>query len=137
MTENPEGLEKRRQELCREMGHIGYFRRGSIAENYRKCGKKNCACAKKGHPGHGPQYLWSTTIKGVSHTKQLPLGPELERYLEENENYREFQHLCSELVRVNETICEMRPTRTIEDPDELEGLKKNLRRYCMKRFKRK
>ncbi|MDA3918285.1 MAG: hypothetical protein PF690_15105 [Deltaproteobacteria bacterium] len=37
------------------------FRRGTISVNYRKCGKKNCACAKPGHPSHGPQYLWNTT----------------------------------------------------------------------------
>ena len=54
-------LEAKRRSLHKKLEEIGDFRRGTISVNYRKCGKKNCACAKPGHPGHGPQYLWSTT----------------------------------------------------------------------------
>jgi hypothetical protein len=50
-------LELRRKELFRRMENLGDFRRGTISLNYRKCGKKNCACARKDHPRHGPQYL--------------------------------------------------------------------------------
>ena len=42
-------------ELYRELGQVGDFRRGSLNEVRRKCGKPNCACAAPDHPGHGPQ----------------------------------------------------------------------------------
>ena len=38
------GLERRREELYRELGQVGDFRRGSLNEVRRKCGKPGCAC---------------------------------------------------------------------------------------------
>ncbi len=66
-----ESLEYKRKSLYKKLEGLGDFRRGTISLNYRRCGKKNCACAKQGHPGHGPQYLWNTTIKGKSYAKSL------------------------------------------------------------------
>ena len=78
-----EDLENKRESLYEELSKTGDFRRGIISVNYRKCGKTNCCCSKEGHPGHGPQYLWNTTIKGKSYAKNLKLGPELQKYSEE------------------------------------------------------
>ena len=64
MDKTIESLEKKREYLYGELQETGDFRRGIISVVYRKCGKKNCACAKEGHPGHGPVHLWNTTIKG-------------------------------------------------------------------------
>jgi hypothetical protein len=64
MEETMESLEKKRENLYRDLREVGDFRRGIISVIYRKCGKKYCACAKEGHPGHGPLHLWNTTIKG-------------------------------------------------------------------------
>ncbi len=83
-------LVSEREALLKKLKEIGDFRRGTISVNYRKCGKKNCACVKPGHPGHGPQYLWNTTIKGKSYAKNLKLGPELKKTLEETDNYKVF-----------------------------------------------
>jgi hypothetical protein len=132
-----EGLRKQKRTLFKKLGEIGDFRRGTISVNYRKCGKKNCICAKQGHPGHGPQYLWSTTVKGKSYTKNLRLGPELQKYKEEIDNYHQFQRLCEEIIHINEKICDLQPVAEIEDTNELEGLKKNLQRYFMKKYKKK
>ena len=137
MGETLESLEKERRELYRKLEGIGDFRRGTISVNYQKCGKKNCVCAKPGHPGHGPQYLWSTTIKGKSYAKNLKLGPELQKYMEETANYRNFLRLCEELVQLNERICKLRPVAEPGDREELEGLKKKLLRFFRKRFRRK
>ncbi|MHB8300889.1 MAG: DUF6788 family protein, partial [Dermatophilaceae bacterium] len=38
-------LEQQRAQLYAELVDVGDFRRGSITENYRRCGKGNCACA--------------------------------------------------------------------------------------------
>ena len=135
MEETIESLEKKRENLYRQMQEIGDFRRGIISVIYRKCGKSNCACAKKGHPGHGPQHLWNTTIKGKSYAKSLKLGPEMQKYLDEIANHQRFLKLCEETVVVNERICELRPVSEISDENELAELKKKLRERFTKKYK--
>ena len=132
-----ESLESRRKELHRSLEALGDFRRGTISVNFRKCGKSNCACAQEHHPGHGPQYLWNASVGGKTKARNLPLGPELEKVEKEVERYREFDRLCQELVMVNEQICQLRPARILADEDELEQLKKQLRRRFAARRKRK
>lgn len=137
MEETLESLEAKRKSVYQKLGEIGDFRRGIISVNFRKCGKKNCACAKPGHGGHGPQYLWNTTIKGKSYAKSLRLGPELQKYLEETARYREFLRLCGELVQLNEKISDLRPVVEIEDKNEREALKKKLQGIFKKRLRTK
>ena len=137
MEETLESLEERRKELHGKVEALGDFRRGTISVNYRRCGKKKCACVKPGHPGHGPQYLWNTTIKGKSYAKNLRLGPELEKYIKETGNYRSFLKLSEELVQVNERICQLRPVREIKDRTELEDLKKKLLEIFRKRLRKR
>jgi hypothetical protein len=137
MEETLEGVEKKKKELYQKLEALGDFRRGTISVNYRKCGKKKCVCAKPGHPGHGPQYLWNTTIKGKSYAKSLRLGPELEKYMKETGNYRNFLNLSAQLVQVSERICELRPVREIEDRRESEDLKKKLLEIFRKRFRKR
>lgn len=38
------------------LASLGDFRRGSVSENHRMCGKLNYARAAPKHPGHGPSY---------------------------------------------------------------------------------
>jgi len=128
-------LEQRREALYRKLEETGDFRRGTISVTYRKCGKKNCACAREGHPGHGPQHLWSTTIKGKSYAKSVKVGPELKKYLDEIGTYRRFLKLCDELVEVNEAICDLRPVPEVKDERELTELKKKLQKQFMEKYK--
>lgn len=137
MEQSMASFQKHREAVLRQLGEIGNFRPGSIAANYRKCGKPNCVCAQPGHAGHGPQYLWSTTLKGKSYTKQLKLGPELKKYTEEIDTYHTFQALCEDLIRTSEKICNLQPVLAVEDVDELEELKKNLQRRFMKKYRKR
>ena len=57
-------LERRREELYRELARVGDFRRGSLRGVRRRCGKPNCACAAPDHPGHGPQWNLTRTVEG-------------------------------------------------------------------------
>jgi hypothetical protein len=41
------------------------------------------------------------------------------------------------LIAVNDQICQLRPARTIEDENELEQLKKKLRRSFVEKRKKK
>ena len=125
--------EEKRTALMDSLKELADFRRGTITANYRKCGKANCACAQPGHPGHGPQYLWSATIKGKSYAKNLKLGPEMQKYEEETARHRRFVELCDEIVRINERICDLRPVPEVKDDKELAELKKKLQRRFLKR----
>lgn len=102
-------LETRRARLFERLAAIGDFRRGGISENYRRCGKPNCACAQPGHPGHGPRYLWTRTVAGRgTRGRQLAAG-EVEKVRAELARYQEFAALSAQIVEVNEAICEARP----------------------------
>ena len=129
--------EQKRTALMDSLKELADFRRGTITANYRKCGKANCACAQRGHPGHGPQYLWSATIKGKSYAKNIKLGPEMQKYEEETARHRRFVELCDEIVRINERICDLRPVPEVKDDKELAELKKKLQRRFLKKFKGK
>ena len=137
MEETIESLEKKREYLYRDLRGVGDFKRGIISVIYRKCGKQYCACAKEGHPGHGPLHLWNTTIKGKSYAKSVKLGPEMQKYLDEIANHRRFVELCEEIVVVNERICDMRPVHEVSDEKELADLKKKLQERFMTKYKKK
>ena len=137
MDQSLQDLELRRKDLFRQMERLGDFRRGTISVNYRKCGRSNCACACKDHPGHGPQYLWNVSIGGKTQSRSLPLGPELEKMEKEVERYHSFVRLSQELLEVNDRICQLRPARSIENENELEQLKKKQRRHFAAKRKKK
>lgn len=137
MKETLETLERKRESLYRKLGDVGDFRRGIVSDNFRKCGKSNCACAEEGHPGHGPQHLWNATIKGKSYAKNLKDGPELRKYLNETANYRLFRALCEEIVEVNEDICNARPLPDEDEDSEQAALKKKSRMRSTERSKTK
>ena len=70
--------------------------------------------------------MWSTTTKGNrSVAKTIRLGEELEKASREQSNYHEFQRVVTELVEVNEKICQLRPASPVADENELELMKKN------------
>jgi hypothetical protein len=129
--------EQKRTALIDSLKEMGDFRRGTITVNYRKCGKTNCACAQPGHPGHGPQYLWSATIKGKSYARNLKLGHEMQKDEEETARHRRFVKLCDEIVQINERICDLRPVPEVKDDQELAVLKKKLWKRFMKKYKGK
>ena len=137
MQETLEALELQRIKLHQQLKAVGDFRPGIISVNFRKCGKKNCACARAGHAGHGPQYLWNTTQRGQSRAQNLRMGTELEKVRKELENHTIFLRLCQELVEVNEKICHLRPVQEVKDEKELEALKKKLQKQFSPRWHKK
>jgi hypothetical protein len=136
MTDEIKKLEAKRNNLYKKLSNIGDFRRGTISVNYRKCGKKNCACTKPNHPGHGPQFLWNTTIKGKSFAKNLKLGPELQKYFQENKNYQLFKKIYNEIIQINEKICDLRAPIDM-DEKEADDLKKKLLMIFRKKLREK
>jgi hypothetical protein len=103
------GLERRRSELFGLIVQVGDFRRGSLNAVWRKCGKPNCACARPGHRGHGPQYNLTRRAGGKTVNTHLKPGPELEKVRREVAEHQRFLGLVEEATVVSEAICAARP----------------------------
>ena len=101
-------LEQQRAQLYARLAATGDFRPGSINATYRRCGKPNCACARPGHRGHGPRWLWTRSAGGRTRSRQLAAA-EVDKVRAELANYKEFAALSEQIVAVNEAICEARP----------------------------
>jgi hypothetical protein len=118
-----EELEAERDRLFAQLSEVGDFRRGTVSPNYRKCGKPNCACARPGHPGHGPRLLWTRTVSGRRTRGRQLAAAEVEKVRGELAAYREFASLAERIVEVNEAICEARPVTRTDAPSAPEGEK--------------
>ena len=121
-------LEAERERLYAQLSEVGDFRRGSVSENYRKCGKPNCACAQPGHPGHGPRFLWTRTVRGQRTRGRQLAASEVEKVRGELAAYQEFASLAERIVEVNEAICEARPAAARTRPPRRRAKKGALRR---------
>jgi hypothetical protein len=116
-------LEAERDRLFAQLSMIGDFRRGSVSENWRRCGKPNCACAAPGHPGHGPRFLW-TRSAGRRKTVARQLDPaEVDKVRREVARHAEFTAAVEQVIEVNEKICEARPAAGTDAPPAPEGEK--------------
>jgi hypothetical protein len=116
-------LEAERDRLYAQLSTAGDFRRGSVSENWRKCGKPNCACAAADHPGHGPRFLWTRTARGRGTVGRQLAAPEVEKVRGEIARYAEFTAAVEQIVEVNERICEARPAAGTQAPPVPEGEK--------------
>lgn len=108
--------------LKTQIAEIGEMRPGSLVERYRKCGKPNCRCAKRGAAGHGPDWILTREVNGKTVTKGIPAGPALGQTRAQIEEYKRFRDLTRELVQVNEGICD---ARLRQPPSTADGNKKN------------
>jgi hypothetical protein len=126
-------LEAERDRLYARLAAVGDFRRGSVTENYRKCGKPNCACAAPDHPGHGPRLLWTRTARGRGTVgRQLAAG-EVEKVRREVARHGEFAAISEQIAEVSERICEARPVAGTGAPSAPEGEKKGSSRRSRRR----
>lgn len=131
MAQPLEALERRRAEILAQIQHLGDMRRGSIVEHYVPCGKSPCCCKKPGHPGHGPYFALTRKVEGKTQTRQLRVGPGLQKVRQEVETFHRFRALSEQLLQINEEICERRPR-----PAE-EAVKKTSRRPSGRKSNRK
>jgi uncharacterized protein DUF6788 len=93
-----------------------------VSENYRKCGKPNCACAARGHPGHGPRLLWTRSAGARKTVGRQLAAAEVDKVRRELARHGEFTAISERIAEVNERICEARPAGT-DSPSVPEGEK--------------
>lgn len=136
MSKEIQRLEDQKEGFYRQLSNFGDFRLGTLSEAHTRCGKKNCACADKSHPGH-IRYLWNKTRKGKSFGQHLRLGPELEQVHNQVEEGHRFQKWVREVIELNENICRLRPVPEVSEGKDLTALKKKLQRRFLLRRKKK
>jgi len=116
-------LEAERDRLYAQLATVGDFRRGSVSENWRRCGKPNCACARPGHPGHGPRFLWTRNARGRGTVGLQLAAGEVEKVRREVARHAQFTSISEQIAGVNERICEARPGVAADAPCGPEGEK--------------
>jgi hypothetical protein len=99
--------------LFAELKTLQEFRVGSLFHRNRKCGKPQCACADKKHPGHG---CW--VIGKVSRGKHLMTTvpesqvPEARKLLEVG---KRFWDICYRLADVTDELTRRNLTEAAEE----------------------
>jgi len=116
-------LEADRDRLYARLSMVGDFRRGSVSENWRKCGRPNCACAAPDHPGHGPRFLWTRSAGRRKTVGRQLAAAEVEKVRGEVARHAEFTAAVEQIIEVNEKICEARPAAGTDAPSVPEGEK--------------
>ena len=122
-----------RDRLYAQLAAVGDFRRGSVSENYRRCGKPNCACAQPDHPGHGPRFLWTRSARGRGTVGRQLAAAEVEKVRREVARHGEFAAISERIAEVSERICEARPVAGTDAPSAPEGEKKGSSRRSRRR----
>ncbi len=98
-------LHIRRKDLLHQILGTGLFRPGTMAQQYRKCGKPNCHCAREGDPGHGPSWILTRKVHSKTVSKAIPLS-ELQATKDQIATYHQFQDAMHELTETNVQICD-------------------------------
>jgi hypothetical protein len=116
MSTSVSELEAQRERLKLQLSGLGDLRPGSLVERYRKCGKPNCHCAQPDEPGHGPSWSLTHDVQGKTTTRIIPKAfvPQTREQIAE---YQRLRQLTSNLVEVNEMICDARIGSGITEGD--------------------
>ena len=131
-----ESLRTQCNEILQQIIALPLFRRGSVTEHPRSCGKPTCRCQTSPQQRH-VGFQWTTTIDGQKLHKTIHLGPEVEKYCNETATYKRFLELVNRYVQLNELIADQTPVEPVKNEKELDALKKKLRTRLSQRQRRK
>jgi hypothetical protein len=94
-----EGLEAARAELLSRLVVSGPMTPGSFQEEWTRCGKAGCHCAREGDPGHGPYRSVMRYQAGRTVKRAVPAALE-EEFRGRVGRWQEFEGACRELADV-------------------------------------
>ncbi len=105
---NPDiqNLIERRDRALEAFATLGDLRPGSLVENYRKCGKPNCHCAREGGKKH-MSYLLVRTVDG-NHKSVHVKAYQIARISEETQEYQRFREISREFLEASEELSRAR-----------------------------
>jgi hypothetical protein len=105
-------LDAERRQVAESLAGLADFTPASLHEEWRRCGKPSCRCARPGDPGHGPRHTLVRRQAGRVVTRQVPAGLVAE-YQERTTRWVEFQAACSRLAEVNAELDRRRLLRAV------------------------
>jgi hypothetical protein len=118
--ETPEQLQTKARELKQAIGALGDMFPGSLVERFRKCGKPNCHCAKKGSKGHGPSWVVTREVNNKTLTRTIP-EEAVPQIRAETEEYKQFRQLSHDLIETSAQLGEIR----LQESSAGQAVKKN------------
>jgi len=91
-------IERRIEEVKRELADLGPMHPGSLSEQYNVCGRPACRCKDPKEPRkHGPYYQLSYVWRGKS-SSRFVRPDQLAPMREKVANYKRFRELVNEWV---------------------------------------
>ena len=102
-----EQLVARRDRARDRFATLGDLRPGALSENFRKCGKPNCHCAREGDAGHGPSYVLTRSVGGRTRSVRVR-ADEVDATRALVEEYQRFRDLSSEFLEASEALAAAR-----------------------------
>ncbi len=94
-----EQMDRRLNELKKQIADLGIAIPGSIQTMYLRCGKKNCRCHQVEDQRHGPYYLWYRRIDGKT-TTQSVAEEDLHLYRLWIKNREKMESLIQKIVSI-------------------------------------
>lgn len=103
-------LDAERRRVAEGLAGLADFTPASLHEEWRRCGKPTCRCAREGDPGHGPRHTLVRRQEGRVVTRQVPAGMVAEFEVRTG-RWAEFQAACGRLAEVNAELDRRRLLR--------------------------
>lgn len=98
-------LEKKRDNLLKEVADLSPWIEGTLVRTTRICGRKNCVCHTMGQK-HPVMYItWKEKGKTVSLYVPKQLEPEVTRW---GGNYKKFKELIRNISNIQKDIVRLR-----------------------------
>lgn len=119
-----EGLRQRKKELLKQICKLKDMRKGSVTEQYYELEQEDGTKRRQ-----GPYFLYSYKEQGQSKSARIPPSV-AHRYQDQIGQFRDFERLCSELVKVSHEIGDITISDEYDDVDERQ--KKQRRRLKKK-----
>ena len=95
---------RQRERLLSQLPNLEEVLRGSLVTRYRRCGRANCHCARKGDRGHGPAYYLMVTI-APGKTVQVYIPKEQKREVEVwIKNFRRTREILERISTANRKL---------------------------------
>lgn len=116
-------LAAERRRLADALAGLSDFTPASLHEEWRRCGKASCRCAKPGDPGHGPRHILVRRQAGRVVTRQVP-APLVAEFTERTGRWTEFQQVCGQLAEVNAELDRRRLLTSTFDRRPAAGVEK-------------
>ena len=98
-------LDRQRKDILSQLAGLGDLRPGTLAQQFRKCGKPNCRCATDKEWRHGPRWVLTWKAEGKSQGVSIP-DDAVEQTREQIAECARARILMRELIEVSTRLCD-------------------------------